>query len=61
MAQGMSSKASRGILEHAKEEQEHADAIAERIVQLGGQPIFLPKVCLTVATLNTLKAPPWKI
>lgn len=28
--------------EHAKEEQEHADRIAERIVQLGGEPDFAP-------------------
>ncbi len=28
--------------EHAQEEQEHADAIAERIVQLGGEPDFNP-------------------
>ncbi len=31
------------FLEHAKEEQEHADAIAERIVQLGGEPNFSPE------------------
>jgi bacterioferritin len=30
------------FLEHAQEEQEHADEIAERIVQLGGQPNFSP-------------------
>jgi bacterioferritin len=30
------------FLEHAKEEQEHADRIAERIVQLGGEPDFSP-------------------
>jgi bacterioferritin len=30
------------FLAHAKEEQEHADKIAERIVQLGGQPDFDP-------------------
>jgi bacterioferritin len=30
------------FLEHAQEEQEHADAIAERIVQLGGAPNFSP-------------------
>ncbi|GAA4088620.1 MULTISPECIES: ferritin-like domain-containing protein [Actinomadura] len=28
--------------EHAREEQEHADMIAERIVQLGGEPDFSP-------------------
>jgi len=30
------------FLEHSKEEQEHADWIAERIVQLGGEPNFDP-------------------
>lgn len=30
------------FLEHATEEQEHADRIAERIVQLGGEPDFSP-------------------
>ena len=30
------------FLEHAKQEQEHADRIAERIVQLGGGPDFSP-------------------
>jgi len=30
------------FLEHAKQEQEHADRIAERIVQLGGAPDFSP-------------------
>jgi len=30
------------FLEHAAEEQEHADRIAERIVQLGGAPDFSP-------------------
>jgi bacterioferritin len=31
------------FLEHASEEQEHADRIAERIVQLGGEPNFSPE------------------
>ncbi len=30
------------FLEHAGDEQEHADRIAERIVQLGGEPDFAP-------------------
>src|SRR6266487_2605088 len=30
------------FLEHAKEEQQHADSIAERITQLGGAPNFNP-------------------
>ena len=31
------------FLEHANEEQQHADLIAERIVQLGGEPNFSPE------------------
>jgi bacterioferritin len=31
------------FLVHAQEEQQHADLIAERIVQLGGQPDFSPE------------------
>lgn len=35
------------FLEHANEEQAHADQIAERIVQLGGEPNFSPDGLLT--------------
>ncbi len=35
------------FLEHANEEQEHADRIAERITQLGGEPNFSPEGLLT--------------
>src|SRR5262252_2599790 len=39
MAQGIASDAVKDeFLEHATQEQEHADQIAERIVQLGGEP-----------------------
>jgi len=31
------------FLQHANEEQQHADQIAERIVQLGGEPNFSPE------------------
>jgi bacterioferritin len=31
------------FLEHANQEQEHADMIAERITQLGGEPNFNPE------------------
>ena len=31
------------LMEHSKEEQEHADRLAERITQLGGEPDFSPK------------------
>ncbi len=43
MATGIHSQAvADEFLEHAKEEQEHADWIAERITQLGGAPNFNP-------------------
>ena len=43
MAKGFASKAAADeFLEHSNEEQEHADAIAERIVQLGGEPNLNP-------------------
>ena len=35
------------FLEHAKEEQEHADIAAERITQLGGEPDFNPAGLVT--------------
>jgi bacterioferritin len=36
-----------GFLEHAREEQEHADRLATRIVQLGGEPDFDPDTLST--------------
>ncbi len=43
MATGMLADAVKGeFLEHAKEEEEHANLLAERIVQLGGEPDFNP-------------------
>lgn len=43
-AQGLSAQAAAAeFLEHAGEEQEHADSIAARIVQLGGEPDFSPE------------------
>ena len=43
MADGLKAEvAAAEFLEHAEEEQEHADRIAERIVQLGGEPDFNP-------------------
>ncbi len=45
MADGIHSESVKSeFLEHANEEQEHADRIAERIVQLGGEPDFNPDV-----------------
>jgi bacterioferritin len=44
MADGAVGQAIKGeFLKHAKEEQAHADLIAERIVQLGGEPDFNPE------------------
>jgi bacterioferritin len=43
MARGLESKsAADEFMEHANEELQHADQIAERIVQLGGEPHFNP-------------------
>ena len=43
VARGLRAKiAAAEFLEHAKQELEHADQIAERIVQLGGDPDFNP-------------------
>lgn len=43
-AKGMASSAvAQEFLEHAQEEEAHADQIAERIVQLGGDPDFSPQ------------------
>lgn len=43
MARGLTSRAiADEFLEHANEEQEHADRIAERIVELDGEPNFNP-------------------
>lgn len=44
MAQGLNSEpVASEFLEHANEESAHADRIASRIVQLGGEPDFNPK------------------
>jgi bacterioferritin len=44
MAQGIASEGAKTeFAEHAAEEQEHADKIAERIVQLGGEPDLNPE------------------
>ena len=43
MAQGINSDSVKAeFLQHASEEQQHADWIAERITQLGGEPDFSP-------------------
>jgi bacterioferritin len=44
MAQGINSDSVKAeFLQHAGEEQQHADWVAERITQLGGEPDFSPK------------------
>ncbi|WP_240655459.1 ferritin-like domain-containing protein [Paraburkholderia phosphatilytica] len=44
MAKGINSEAvAQEFAQHAAEEQDHADRLAERIVQLGGEPDFEPK------------------
>ncbi|WP_048305597.1 bacterioferritin [Halomonas sp. PR-M31] len=44
MADGLSANVAKAeFLEHAQQEQEHADMLAERIVQLGGAPNFSPE------------------
>ena len=48
MASGINAQAAADeFLQHANEEQGHADEIAERIVQLGGAPNFSPDGLLT--------------
>jgi bacterioferritin len=48
MACGIKAKAvAQEFLEHAKVEQDHADQIAARIVELGGEPNFSPKGMLS--------------
>ena len=48
MARGIHSQSvAQEFLEHANEEQAHADKISERIVQLGGEPDFSPEGLLT--------------
>jgi bacterioferritin len=43
MAKGIQSKSiADEFLQHSNEEQQHADQLAERIVQLGGEPNFSP-------------------
>src|SRR3954468_16922470 len=45
MAKGIHAEAvASEFLEHAQEEQQHADQIAHRIVQLGGEPALSPDV-----------------
>ena len=48
MANGINAQSvAQEFLQHANEEQAHADQIAQRIVQLGGEPNFSPEGLLT--------------
>ena len=48
MASGIKASVAAGeFLEHANQEAEHADKLAERIVQLGGEPEFNPDLLTT--------------
>src|SRR6478609_12071166 len=48
MASGIASLSVKGeFLQHAAEEQAHADQLAERIVQLGGEPNLSPEGMLS--------------
>ena len=48
MASGLNAQSvAAEFLQHANEEQAHADQIAQRIVQLGGEPNFSPEGLLT--------------
>ncbi|WP_280337677.1 ferritin-like domain-containing protein [Salinicola acroporae] len=48
MADGLSASIAKDeFLEHAQEEQQHADQLAERITQLGGAPNFSPEGLLS--------------
>jgi bacterioferritin len=48
MASGINAQGvAQEFLQHANEEQAHADQIAQRIVQLGGEPNFSPEGLLT--------------
>ena len=48
MASGLNAQAvAQEFLQHANEEQAHADQIARRIVQIGGEPDFSPEGLLT--------------
>ncbi|VTL98288.1 bacterioferritin [Pseudomonas aeruginosa] len=59
MATGLkASIAAAEFLEHANQEMQHADQLAERIMQLGGEPDFNPRGWRSVPTPNTWKARP---
>ena len=58
MAEGINSASvAAEFLQHATEEQGHADQIAARIVQLQGEPDFNPRRSSNAATPSTSRAP----
>jgi bacterioferritin len=58
MAEGIEAQSvAAEFLQHANEEQGHADEIAGRIVQLGGEPNFSPRASPRAATPSTSPAP----
>ena len=61
MASGINAKSvAAEFLEHANEEQGHADQICMRIVQLGGEPNLSPEGMLTRAAIpNMSRARTW--
>ncbi len=62
MAQGISSDSVKAeFLQHANEEQQHADWVAERITQLGGEPDFSPSTWRADRIRSTSRARRWSI
>ena len=60
MATGISSLSVKGeFLEHAAEEQAHADKLAERIVQLGGEPNLSPDGLLNRSHSEYVEGTSW--
>ena len=58
MAAGINSDGAKAeFLQHATEEQQHADWIATRITQLNGEPNFNPRAWRPAAIPNMPKAP----
>jgi bacterioferritin len=60
MAQGIHSGPVKAeFQQHAMQEQDHADRIAARIVQLGGGPISRPIGCFPAVMPNMWRVKPW--
>ena len=62
MAQGINSDSVKAeFLQHANEEQQHADWVAERITQLGGEPDFNPQHSQNDQPRSMPRASRWSI